>query len=266
MINKLIRPIVHLLPENNTLERIWVLAKVDFKSRYYYHRLGILWALIRPIIELIVYYFVFNTIFSTDIDHFALYLFSGLIVWYFFAEGTTKGISILLSKRYLIESVTFNKVYIILSSVLSSLFGFIFNFTAYLSISYILGNPPSIANFLIVLLIIIITSNLILGIALILAALSIYLKDIQHAWDMVILCGFWLTPIVYSEVLMEETFPLLIYANPMASLVILFHDTILNSNALDLTLLIWSTFYSIFMLIIGLLLFSRYSHKSAEKL
>lgn len=266
MINTLFGPLWKRLPENNQLERIWVLAKVDFKSRYYYHRLGVLWALIRPIIELMVYYVLFTNIFKNDIENFALYLFSGLVIWYYFVEGTSKGINILLSKRYLIESIPFNKINLILASTLSSFMGFTFNFMAYLGVSIFLGVPPMGQAFLFFPIIVLITSVLIMGISLILATLSIYLKDIQHLWDMVILAGFWMTPIVYSETVMENSMGFLKLSNPMAPIVINVHHTVLYNRAPDYFLLGYSTGLALVLFVIGYILFTNFSHKAAEKL
>lgn len=266
MINKLIRPIAHLLPENNTLERIWVLAKVDFKSRYYYHRLGILWALIRPMIELLVYYTIFKSLFKSEIENFALYLCGGLVIWYFFAEGTSKGISALLGKRYLIESVPFNKFHIILAATISASFSLAFNLLAYIIMSIILNAPPTWPFILYIPLILIILFLLVLGISAILSTLSIYLKDIQHLWDMVILAGFWATPIVYSENLIYENMPQMMYLNPVAPFAVLFHEVTLYHSQPSTDLIIQSIITSIVTCLIGFFIFNRFSHKAAEKL
>lgn len=266
MLNKFFATSFSILPDNNTIERIWVLAQVDFKSRYYYHRLGVLWALIRPIVELIVYYTIFNTIYQTTIDNFALYLFGGLLLWYYFSEGTKKGIDALLSKRYLIESVPFNKVYIIVAATISSFMGFCFNFLAYIFVSIFLDAPPIFPYAFQLIPIILGFTILIMGVCLILSTLSIYLKDIQHLWDMVILVGFWITPIVYDETLMIDRMPSLLYINPVAPFVITLHQAILYNETIDWVLYFQGLLIAISFLILGLILFTKFSHKAAEKL
>ena len=148
MLNSIFGYILEKLPENNKLERIWVLAKVDFNSRYYYHKLGVIWALIRPMVELVVYFTIFKTIFNVGVPNFELYIFSGLLVWYFFTEGTSKGYTVLLTKRYLIESIQFNKTDLFVSATLSALLAFLFNFSAYLIISLIIDHPPFYSSFI----------------------------------------------------------------------------------------------------------------------
>ncbi len=266
MVDTFVASFFKRIPENNKLERIWVLAKVDFKSRYYYHKLGVFWALIRPAIEILVYYSIFTSLFKTDIEHFELYLFSGLLFWYFFVEGTSKGINVLLSKRYLIESVQFNKVDLLISTTLSALMGFLFNFLAYLLISIIVGGFPFFWTMIYFPVLLLITCLMVLGFSLILSTLSIYLKDIQHFWDMIVMAGFWMTPIVYSQEIFLENLPWLLYVNPMAGLVINLHNVLLYGTPPDFQILGYSFALSLVVFFIGLGLFSKFSHKAAEKI
>lgn len=266
MLNKLLKPLVPYLPENNRMERIWILAKFDFKSRYYYHNLGILWAFIRPIFEFIIYYIVFTIIFASSIPNYALYLFLGLVLWYFFVEGSSKGIHVLLSKKYLLENIPFNKLDLFTSSTFSAFFGFLFNFFAYVILSLILGIIPINAYFLYFPLLIANLFLLTMGTSLLLATIGIYVKDIQHVWDMVILAGLWLTPILYDKTLIEEKFAALLYLNPVSGIMINIREVILYNRPPDLTFLLFNFVYASLLFLLGYYLFTTYSHKAAEKL
>ncbi|MEL6122929.1 MAG: hypothetical protein AAFR14_04350, partial [Bacteroidota bacterium] len=148
------------------------MAQLDFKSRYYYHKLGVVWALIRPAFELVVYFIIFKTLFQNDIYHFELFLFGGLLVWYFFTEGTIKGITTLQTKYHLIDSIQFNKAGLFVSSTLSALLGFGCNLLAYFIISLIVGvNPFTFYLFLLPVLIFMLFI-FIMGISMILATIS----------------------------------------------------------------------------------------------
>ncbi len=85
------------LQRTNKIERIWLLAKIEFKLRYYENKLGLLWALLKPIMDIAIYYVVFQIIMKQDIPAFASYLFIGLILWNFFVESTTGTIQILIA-------------------------------------------------------------------------------------------------------------------------------------------------------------------------
>lgn len=266
MLDKLLKPLVPYLPENNRLERIWILAKFDFKSRYYYHNLGILWAFIRPVFEFIIYYVVFTTIFSSSIPNYALYLFLGLILWSFFVEGSNKGIHVLLSKRYLLENIPFNKLDLFIASTFSAFLGFLFNFFAYAVLSFTLGIIPFNIYFIYFLLLMINLFLLTMGISLLLATISIYLKDIQHVWDMIILAGLWLTPILYDKTLIEEKLPALLYLNPVSGIIVNIRAVVLFNQPPDFTFFLFNFIYALLLFFLGYFLFGKYAHKAAEKI
>ncbi len=265
MLQKLVKPFVHLLPESNRLERIWILAKFDFKSRYYYHSLGILWALIKPLFEFAVFYILFTVILKNDIPYYALYLFLGLILWYFFVEGTNKGILVLRQKQYLIENIQFNRGDLFIAITFSAFLAFAFNFLAYALMSLVMGVVPFHAYLFFFPLLLGAFFTFTMGTSLILATLSIYLKDIQHLWDMVLLAGFWLTPILYDVALIGDNLPFLLYMNPVTGIIINIREVLLYGNPPDFALLCVSLAYALVIFGLGYFMFRRYSHKAAEK-
>lgn len=254
------------LPENNRLELIWKLGKIDFDSRYYEQRLGVLWALIKPLTELFIYYFIFSVIFANDVPYFGFYIFAGLIFWSFFIEGINKGIVVLQQKKYLLEAISFNKIDLFLSTNLSATFAFIFNLAVFFVIAILFGINIFNITLLWFPLIFLNFFLMILGMSLILATLRIYFNDIQHLWDMMMLGGFWVTPLVYDYKLMLENAPWVLYANPISGIIVNFRETVLYGRPIlmDLFLLDWA--YAIFFLVLGLVLFNRFSFNAAEKL
>ena len=112
---------------SNKFERLWLLAKIEFKLRYYENKLGLLWALIKPIMDMCIYYVAFKVILKTDVPSFASYLFIGLIFWNFFIESTAGTIQILHTKKYLYEYSNMNKLEIYVSTLLANSIGYFFN-------------------------------------------------------------------------------------------------------------------------------------------
>src|ERR1700759_343161 len=117
---------------SNKLERIWLLAKIEFKLRYYENKLGLFWALLKPIMDMSIYYVAFKIILKSDVPAFASYLFIGLILWNFFVESTGGTIQILNTKKYLYEYSNMNKLEIYVSTLLANSIGFFFNFVMFL--------------------------------------------------------------------------------------------------------------------------------------
>lgn len=92
-------------------ELIWKLAKNDFKKRYAGSYLGFLWALVQPVVTVLMYYIVFDKVFQTRSQMVAsgvevpyvLYLTAGLVPWFFFSEAITNGTNALLEYSYLVK-------------------------------------------------------------------------------------------------------------------------------------------------------------------
>ena len=263
MINNILGRLLSSLPENNKLERIWILAKIDFIERYYGTRIGIIWALINPFFQLLIYYFVFTLIFVVQIENFALYVFSGLIFWMFFSESTTKGLTLLSKYKSILENIKIKKIDLYYSSLISTFMSLSFNFLIYILFSLFFNIHYS-WNVLYVPLLLINLGILILGIQLLLGAIYIYLRDINHLWDMVLLLLFWASPVFYSKDLIIAKLPILFYLNPLAGIFVNLRETLLYANSPDFQQLFYDLVFSAILLIIAGIIFKKYSVKSVE--
>lgn len=95
---------------------IWKLAKNDFKKRYAGSYLGFLWALVQPVVTVLMYWIVFDKVFQTRSQlvasgvevPYVLHLTAGLVPWFYFSEAITNGTSALLEYSYLVKKVVFN--------------------------------------------------------------------------------------------------------------------------------------------------------------
>ena len=263
MIKSVFNKLFALLPENNRLERIWILAKTDFKERYYGSSLGLIWAFINPLFQLIIYYYVFTVIFPTNISNFSLYIFSGLLFWMFFAESTKKGMAILQSKRYLIENIQLNKLDIFYASILCTSIAFAFNMFIYFAASLLF--PISYTLSILFFPVLIINICLfIFALSLILSIIHIYLHDINHLWDIILLVLFWTIPIFYDQNIIIEQVPLLIYINPLTGIVINLRQILLLGTMPNMFIFVYDMIFIVILTIFALIIFKLYSHKVAE--
>ena len=261
----LIKQILESLPENNQLERIWLLAKTDFKQRYYESNLGLVWALINPLFRLIIYYVVFTMIFQSKIENYALYLFSGLLLWMFFSETSKKGINILIVKRYLIENIPFNKLDLFVASTLAGVIGLLFNFFVYfvLSLFFSVEYNITVLYFPVLLLNLFI---LVFAVSIILSTIHIYVKDIIQLWDMFLILIFWTSPIFYGRDILFEKLKILLYLNPLSGIMNNVREVLIYGRSVDYYWLVYDYVYAFVLLGIGLVLFRKYFHKAAEKI
>lgn len=253
---------------SNKLERLWLLAKIEFKLRYYENRLGLLWALIKPLMDIAIYYVVFQIIMKQDIPAFASYLFIGLILWNFFVESTTGTIQILNTKKYLYEYSNMNKLEIYVSTIFSNSIGFFFNFIMFLIFYAFIEKEStglSLYNFWIIPLFI----NLFilsLAISLILSNLYIIAKDINQLWVVFTSFLFFLSPIFYKLSTFKVALPSFDYGNPIAGIIINARRAMMEHKNPDFKLLAFDSTYSIILLMLGLYLLNKLGSKAAEKL
>lgn len=210
------------IQRTNKLERLWLLAKIEFKLRYYENKLGLLWALIKPLMDIAIYYTVFQIILKQGVPAFASYLFIGLILWNFFVESTTGTVQILHVKKYLYEYSNMNKLEIYLSTIISNSIGFFFNFFMFLIFYSLIekgSNGLSWQNFWIIPLFI----NLFIlamGVSLILSNIYIVAKDIHQIWTVFVSLLLFLSPVFYKLDVFRHALPTFDYANPLAGIII----------------------------------------------
>lgn len=253
---------------SNKIERLWLLAKIEFKLRYYENKLGLFWALIKPLLDMAIYYVVFQIILKQDIPAFASYLFIGLILWNFFIESTTGTIQILNTKKYLYEYSNMNKLEIYISTLFSNTIGLFFNFIIFLVVYDFLEKQSigfSIYNFWI-LVVFINLFILSLGVSLILSTIYIIAKDINQIWQPVATFLFFLSPIFYKLSTFTQTMPSLKYLNPISGIIINARRVMMEGQNPDYELLGYGFGYAFFLCLLGLVLLNKLGSKAAEKL
>ncbi len=254
--------------QSNKFERIWLLAKIEFKLRYYENKLGLLWALLKPIMDICIYYVVFKIIMKTDVPAFASFLFIGLILWNFFVESTTGSIQILQTKKYLYEYSNMNKLELYISQLFSNSIGFVFNFFMFL-IFYSFLEKDSIGISFQILWMLPIYFNLFilsLGLALILSSIYIIAKDITQIWQVFVSLLFFLSPILYNLKLFKSALPTFHYLNPIAGIIINARRVTMEKLPPDFNLFLWNMVYAFVFLFIGVFVLNKLGAKAAEKL
>ncbi len=252
---------------SNKLERLWLLSKIEFKLRYYENMLGLIWAFIKPVSEICIYYIAFEVILKQGNPNFVSTLFLGLILWNFFVECTSGTIHILATKKYLYSFTNMNKLEIYFSVIVSNLIGLTFNFIMFIIYHMIFDSGTYISWHVIFIFPILLNLTILsLAFSLINSNLFIIAKDIQQIWGILVGFGFWLSPILFNLDKFKSSLPGLDYINPIAGMIINAKYVILQNRLPEWGLFLWSFVYSIFFLLIGIYLLNKLGSKAAEKL
>lgn len=246
------------------LERIWIIAKTDFKRRYSSDYFGVLWAILNPIMRMSIYYFVFKKVFQVQRENYVLILFSGIITWMVFREITTRGLNILSAKRYLLENIQFNHIDIYIANAIAVCIGFMFNFTAYNLLAIYMGVSYG-SSLLWLPVIILIMLCMATGVSMILSILNLFFKDIKHFWTVVLLFGFWTSGIFERTDLFVEAFPPIKYLNPFIGIIHNIRQMVLYNGPINIEYLLMNSATAIVVLVAGIFIYNKYSAYAIEK-
>lgn len=131
---------------------IWKLSKNDFKKRYAGSYLGFVWALVQPVVTVVMYWLVFDKVFNTKAQMLAsgvevpyvLYLTAGLVPWFYFSEAITNGTSALLEYSYLVKKVVFNISILPIIKLVAATFIHLFFVAVLLVVAVCYGYYPTV--------------------------------------------------------------------------------------------------------------------------
>lgn len=220
----------------NYKELIWALAKTDFKLRYHGSVLGYLWALLKPLLTFAVLNFVFSSVFNprgTGMDTYSLQLLVALMMFYFFSEGTTAGMSSLLSKAQLVTKIYVPRWTIILASTINATMIFVMNLLViafFFALKGFLPSIPAIAMFLVFSIFIYI---IILSFALITAPLYVKFRDLSMIWEVLLMIIMYASPIIYPLTTLPAEYHKFILLNPLAFIVHFTKESLINNHFAD---------------------------------
>jgi ABC-2 type transport system permease protein len=180
------------------------LAVTDFKLRFFGSALGYVWTLMRPLLLFGVLYVVFTEIvrFGGDVTHYPVYLLTAIVLFTYFSETTSRGVTSLIERENLLRKVRFPRLVIPLSVALHALFNLGLNLIVVFVFVLASGIEPRVAWLglmpLIALLVLFAT-----GVAMLLSALYVRYRDMQPIWEVALQMLFYASPVIY----VTSTFP-----------------------------------------------------------
>ena len=174
------------------------LVVTDFKLRYQGSVLGYLWSLLKPLLLFAILYIVFVNFLKigADIEHYAVYLLLGVVMWTFFTEATSQGMQAIVARGDLIRKISFPKYIIVLSGTISALINLALNLVVVLFF-VILNGVDLHWSVLLLPINILFLYVFAQAIAFFLAAIYVKYRDISHIWEVIMQGAFYATPILY---------------------------------------------------------------------
>lgn len=266
-------------------ELLSALVRKDLKVKYKDSTLGFAWSLANPLLLLAVYYFVFAVVLRNGVHDFVVYLMSGLLVWNFFANALLFAVGCVVGNANLVRKVRFPLLVLPLSSVGFSLVHFALQLLVLLVILLIAGYHFIGLQLLLVFPAFVVVMVFTVALSLLVSALNVRYRDVQHILEVAMQAWFWLTPIVYpaGQVAKSLKHNALLYRiyflDPMSAVVATFQRAIYNKpfsgNLLTLAAPGYSFYLeqlaaclvgSLILLWIGVWVFRRHQGDFAEDL
>jgi len=252
------------------------LVRTDFKLRYQASALGYLWSILNPLLLFAILYVVFDRFLGIGrgIEHFAVYLLLGIVLWRFFVEATNNGLKAIVARGSLIRKINFPRYIIVISGTISSLINLLINMAVVFVFILINGVELSWSAVLIIPLILQLYLFA-LAIAFFLAAVNVRFRDISYLWEVFIQAAFYATPIIYplSLVLAQSQLAAqILILNPVAQVIQDARQVLVTDDSLT----IWELFSDtplfafipfgliLFMGALSALYFKKHSGKFAE--
>lgn len=216
-------------------EAIGIFVGRDIRGRYVNSVLGLWWAVLQPLALLLLYTFVFSRIMNIRLGEragpgdFALYLFCGLLPWLAFADALTRATSVVVEQTPLIKKVVFPSEILPVHIVLSALVAEAVGLVLLLAGGAAAGHPPR-ASLLALPLVVLLQFLFTAGLAWLLAAVAVFIRDARHVVGLGLTLWMFLTPIVYPASMVPDRYRWVLAINPMAYVVDAYRGTVLDGR------------------------------------
>lgn len=205
-------------------ELFYILSWRDIKVRYKQTTLGILWAIIRPLLTMVVFTFVFGKVAKMDTHSsvpYAIIVFAGLLPWQFFSNAITESSNSLIGNTNLITKVYFPRLIIPVSSVITSFIDFLISFVILLVLFVVYQYTPPWQILLIpVFWIMVFMASF--GPGLWLTAMNVKYRDFRYIIPFIVQFGLFISPVGYSSGQIPEKWMWLFSLNPMVGVIDVF--------------------------------------------
>ena len=215
------------------LRDLWVYRELvffmiwrDVKVRYKQTLLGMTWAVIQPVLTMVVFNFLFGEVAKVPTDGipYPIFSFAALLPWGLFVTALNQGSRSLVAHNNMITKIYFPRLILPLSSVLSGLVDFAIAFVILIGLMIFYKIMPTITALWALPLFLLLAILTALGVALWLSAFNVRYRDVNYALPFITQIWFFITPVAYSAKVVSENWRWLYSLNPMAGVVNGFFD------------------------------------------
>ena len=243
------------------------LVRRDILLRFQQTVIGFLWIILQPLIQMVIFYILLGVLVKVPTGEVPYHLFflSAFVVWQFFSQVVTYSTNSLVGNIGIIIKSYFPRLALPLASVAGLLVDFGVSILVLLVFLLINGNYAITVRYLLLPILIVITTIFSSGVGLLFGALTVVFRDMRHLMSFILTIWMYLTPIIYPRSLVPEQYQILLYLNPLTSLVEAFQWVFLNQGELPkVGYLVLSFVVAILLWFSGAIAFRAMENKVAD--
>jgi len=252
------------------------LVVTDFKLRYQGSVLGYAWSILKPLFLFAIMYVVFGVMIKIgSVEHYAVYLLLGIVLWNFFSEATNQGMNSIVARGDLLRKISFPKYILVFSTTISALINLCLNLLIVIFLMVLNGVEFHMSAVMLLVYILEIYI-LALGLAFYLSALNVKYRDTGHIWEIIMQAAFYATPIIYPLSLVFEksnTVAQMLLLNPIAQAIQDARYSLVTKESLTIfgisNDMLFSTIpfaITVFIFVVGAYYFKKNSKYFAERI
>ena len=236
----------------------------DIKVRYKQTVLGVAWAVLQPVVTMIIFTIIFGGLAKIPSDGFPypVFVYSGLLAWNLFATGVSLGGASMVGAANMISKVYFPRLIVPIAAMGVSLIDFVVSFCVLLLLMAVYGVMPSAQIFLLPLFLIglVVTA---VGVSTWLAAVTVSYRDFRFVIPFMVQIWMYITPVIYPASFIPQSLQWMVYCNPVFGWVSGVKAAILGTP-IDWFAVGVSGGWSIVLLAAGLTYFNRAERRFAD--
>ncbi len=232
-------------------ELLYFITWRDVKVRYKQAVLGIAWAIIQPLMTMVIFSLIFGQLAKLPSEGlpYPVFIYCGLLPWQLFAGALQKGGTSLVGNAHLITKVYFPRLIIPLSAVAGGLVDFAISFVVLFGLMIYFGIAPS-WSILLLPLFVLFTVLTALAVGLWVSALNVHYRDVQHIIPFMVQAWMFISPVAYSVELIPEGLWRILYGiNPLTGVIQGFRWALLGGHPPD-------ELMAVSIIVVGVLLLS----------
>ncbi len=237
----------------------------DMKLRYKRSVLGIGWSLLNPLLQFAVFYVVFRWIIPVNVPDFAVFLLTGILAWTWFQSSLNSGCVVITDNASLIRQPGFPPAILPVIAVATNLVNFVLALPV-LAVALLIAGHPFTAAVAALPIVIAIQFLLTLSAVYVLSALHVSFRDTQYLLGVILLLGFYVSPVIYSVDAVPADWQRWFALNPLVHLFEAYRTALIQGRFPDLLPLLWIAAISLAVLLASYRVFVRSSHLFIEEI